>query len=155
MAQQVTAGRRYLRAFVSGFFVAVPVTVTVLDRVACVARVEGASMQPFLNPEGGSGCDVVLLNRWTVRNYQVQRGDVVSIMFESAVRRQRPHHSVQQPHLHLLTFLFSRAGNEEFTSAYSEDLWPRQMLISQYIMRCSTMKCRGLITGVYLLHIEM
>ncbi|XP_026167513.1 mitochondrial inner membrane protease subunit 2 isoform X3 [Mastacembelus armatus] len=80
MAQQVTAGRRYLRAFVSGFFVAVPVTVTVLDRVACVARVEGASMQPFLNPEGGSGCDVVLLNRWTVRNYQVQRGDVVSIM---------------------------------------------------------------------------
>lgn len=39
------ASRRYLRAFVSGFFVAVPVTVTVLDRLACVARVEGASMQ--------------------------------------------------------------------------------------------------------------
>lgn len=45
MAQQATAGRRYLRAFVSGFFVAVPVTVTVLDRFAYVARVEGASMQ--------------------------------------------------------------------------------------------------------------
>lgn len=45
MAQQAGAGRRYMRAFVSGFFVAVPVTVTVLDRVACVARVEGASMQ--------------------------------------------------------------------------------------------------------------
>lgn len=45
MAQQAGVGRRYLRAFVSGFFVAVPVTVTVLDRVACVARVEGASMQ--------------------------------------------------------------------------------------------------------------
>lgn len=45
MAQQAGAGRRYLRAFVSGFFVAVPVTVTVLDRLACVARVEGASMQ--------------------------------------------------------------------------------------------------------------
>lgn len=45
MAQQAGAGRRCLRAFVSGFFVAVPVTVTVLDRVACVARVEGASMQ--------------------------------------------------------------------------------------------------------------
>ncbi len=43
MAQQ--AARRYLRAFVSGFFVAVPVTVTVLDRFAYVARVEGASMQ--------------------------------------------------------------------------------------------------------------
>lgn len=45
MAQQATAGRRYLRAFVSGFFVAVPVTVTVLDRITYVARVEGASMQ--------------------------------------------------------------------------------------------------------------
>lgn len=45
MAQQATAGRRYLRAFISGFFVAVPVTVTALDRIAYVARVEGASMQ--------------------------------------------------------------------------------------------------------------
>ncbi|KAK1887269.1 Mitochondrial inner membrane protease subunit 2 [Dissostichus eleginoides] len=78
MAQQ--AGRRYMRAFVSGFFVAVPVTVTALDRLAYVARVEGASMQPSLNPEGGSDCDVVLLNRWSVRNYEVQRGDVVSVM---------------------------------------------------------------------------
>ncbi|XP_075884890.1 mitochondrial inner membrane protease subunit 2 isoform X2 [Nelusetta ayraudi] len=80
MAQQAGAGRRYLRAFVSGFFVAVPVTVTVLDRLACVARVEGASMQPFLNPEGVTGCDVVLLNRWSVRNHQVQRGDIVSVL---------------------------------------------------------------------------
>ncbi|XP_028286505.1 mitochondrial inner membrane protease subunit 2 isoform X1 [Parambassis ranga] len=80
MAQQATAGRRYLRAFVSGFFVSVPVTVTFLDRFAYVARVEGASMQPFLNPEGGSECDVVLLNRWSVRNYQVQRGDIVSVV---------------------------------------------------------------------------
>ncbi|TDH09872.1 hypothetical protein EPR50_G00092600 [Perca flavescens] len=80
MAQQATAGRRCLRAFVSGFFVAVPVTVTVLDRLAYVARVEGASMQPFLNPEGRLDCDVVLLNRWSVRNYEVQRGDIVSLM---------------------------------------------------------------------------
>jgi len=43
MAQQ--AGRRYLRAFIGGFFVAVPVTVTILDRLAYVARVEGTSMQ--------------------------------------------------------------------------------------------------------------
>ncbi|KAF3706054.1 Mitochondrial inner membrane protease subunit 2 [Channa argus] len=80
MAQRATAGRRYLRAFVSGFFVAVPVTVTVLDRIAYLARVEGASMQPFLNPEGGSESDVVLLNRWSVRNYQIERGDIVSVM---------------------------------------------------------------------------
>ncbi|XP_056137977.1 mitochondrial inner membrane protease subunit 2 [Lampris incognitus] len=80
MAHQAGAGRRYLRAFVSGFFVAVPITVTCLDRFAYVARVEGASMQPVLNPEGVSECDVVLLNRWSVRNYQVQRGDIVSIV---------------------------------------------------------------------------
>ncbi|XP_051545460.1 mitochondrial inner membrane protease subunit 2 isoform X2 [Myxocyprinus asiaticus] len=77
---QTGFGRRYLKAFVSGFFVAVPVTVTVLDRLAYVARVEGASMQPSLNPDGGMSPDVVLLNRWSVRNYQVQRGDIVSLL---------------------------------------------------------------------------
>ncbi|XP_072408197.1 mitochondrial inner membrane protease subunit 2 isoform X4 [Chiloscyllium punctatum] len=73
-------GKRYLKAFVSGFFVAVPVTVTFLDRVAYIARVEGASMQPSLNPPGRTTCDVVLLNRWSVRNYEVQRGDVISLV---------------------------------------------------------------------------
>ncbi|XP_073798105.1 mitochondrial inner membrane protease subunit 2 isoform X1 [Danio rerio] len=76
---QTGFGRRYFKAFVSGFFVAVPVTVTVLDRLAYVARVEGASMQPSLNPDGESSPDVVLLNRWSVRNYHVQRGDIVSV----------------------------------------------------------------------------
>ncbi|XP_059402640.1 mitochondrial inner membrane protease subunit 2-like isoform X2 [Carassius carassius] len=71
---QTGFGRKYFKAFVSGFFVAVPVTVTVLDRV------EGASMQPSLNPDGESSPDVVLLNRWSVRNYQVQRGDIVSVL---------------------------------------------------------------------------
>ncbi|XP_063783360.1 mitochondrial inner membrane protease subunit 2 isoform X3 [Pseudophryne corroboree] len=73
-------GRRYIRAFVSGFFVAVPVTVTFLDRVACIARVEGVSMQPSLNPGDYNKSDVVLLNRWSVRNYEVQRGDIVSLV---------------------------------------------------------------------------
>uniref|UniRef100_A0A3Q2PRU2 Uncharacterized protein n=1 Tax=Fundulus heteroclitus TaxID=8078 RepID=A0A3Q2PRU2_FUNHE len=45
MAQQTSAWRRYMQAFISGFFVAVPVTVTLLDKLAYVARVEGASMQ--------------------------------------------------------------------------------------------------------------
>nr|XP_033813958.1 mitochondrial inner membrane protease subunit 2 isoform X3 [Geotrypetes seraphini]XP_033813959.1 mitochondrial inner membrane protease subunit 2 isoform X3 [Geotrypetes seraphini] len=73
-------GRRYFKAFVSGFFVAVPVTVTFLDQVACIARVEGASMQPSLNPEGKLGSDIVLLNRWSIRNYSVHRGDIVSLV---------------------------------------------------------------------------
>lgn len=45
MAQSQGWVKRYFKAFCKGFFVAVPVAVTVLDRVACVARVEGASMQ--------------------------------------------------------------------------------------------------------------
>lgn len=51
MAQQARTGRRYLRAFVSGFFIAVPVSLTIFDRVACVARVEGASMQVSCDKE--------------------------------------------------------------------------------------------------------
>ncbi|XP_040406613.1 mitochondrial inner membrane protease subunit 2 isoform X3 [Cygnus olor] len=80
MAHTQGFGRRYIKAFFKGFFVAVPVTVTFLDRVACVARVEGASMQPSLNPGGRQASDVVLLNHWSIRNYDVQRGDIVSLV---------------------------------------------------------------------------
>ncbi|XP_060784188.1 mitochondrial inner membrane protease subunit 2 [Neoarius graeffei] len=80
MAHTAGYGRKYLKAFVSGFFVAIPVTVTALDRLAYVARVEGASMQPSLNPEGALSSDVVLLSRWSVRNYEVRRGDIVSVV---------------------------------------------------------------------------
>uniref|UniRef100_A0A2I2YYT7 Mitochondrial inner membrane protease subunit 2 n=1 Tax=Gorilla gorilla gorilla TaxID=9595 RepID=A0A2I2YYT7_GORGO len=51
MAQSQGWVKRYIKAFCKGFFVAVPVAVTFLDRVACVARVEGASMQSPKNPE--------------------------------------------------------------------------------------------------------
>ncbi|XP_016053783.1 PREDICTED: mitochondrial inner membrane protease subunit 2-like [Miniopterus natalensis] len=81
MAQARGWAKRYFRAFCKGFFVAVPVAVTFLDRVACVARVEGASMQPSLNPGGSQSSDVVLLNHWKVRNFEVQRGDIVSLVF--------------------------------------------------------------------------
>ncbi|XP_073921141.1 mitochondrial inner membrane protease subunit 2 isoform X5 [Castor canadensis] len=80
MAQSQGWVKRYFKAFCKGFFVAVPVAVTFLDRVACVARVEGASMQPSLNPGGSRSSDVVLLNHWKVRNFEVQRGDIVSLV---------------------------------------------------------------------------
>ncbi|XP_048949379.1 mitochondrial inner membrane protease subunit 2 isoform X6 [Canis lupus dingo] len=83
MAQSQGWVRRYAKAFCKGFFVAVPVAVTFLDRVACVARVEGASMQPSLNPGGSQSSDVVLLNHWKVRNFEVQRGDIVSLVLHS------------------------------------------------------------------------
>ncbi|XP_051705626.1 mitochondrial inner membrane protease subunit 2 isoform X2 [Oryctolagus cuniculus] len=81
MAQSHGWVKRYFKAFCKGFFVAVPVAVTFLDQVACVARVEGASMQPSLNPGGSQSSDVVLLNHWKVRNFEVQRGDIVSLVF--------------------------------------------------------------------------
>uniref|UniRef100_UPI00358E7773 mitochondrial inner membrane protease subunit 2 isoform X1 n=2 Tax=Myxine glutinosa TaxID=7769 RepID=UPI00358E7773 len=73
-------GRSYLKAFAGGFLLAVPVTVTFLDRVAFVARVEGASMQPCLNPDRSQSPDVVLLNRWNVHSLDVQRGEIISLM---------------------------------------------------------------------------
>lgn len=60
MAQQARTGRRYLRAFVSGFFIAIPVSLTFFDRVACVARVEGASMQV-----SSDGADPFDPKRWS------------------------------------------------------------------------------------------
>uniref|UniRef100_A0A8D1S835 Mitochondrial inner membrane protease subunit 2 n=1 Tax=Sus scrofa TaxID=9823 RepID=A0A8D1S835_PIG len=83
MAQSQGWVKRYFKAFCKGFFVAVPVAVTFLDQVACVARVEGASMQPSLNPGGSQSSDVVLLNHWKVRNFEVQRGDIVSLVLVS------------------------------------------------------------------------
>ncbi|KAM7291613.1 putative inner membrane protease, subunit IMP2 [Ixodes scapularis] len=56
-----------------------PVAVAFVDCVAYVAKVEGVSMQPELNPEPESSTDYVLLNRWASRHCQVQRGDVIAI----------------------------------------------------------------------------
>ncbi|XP_072856607.1 mitochondrial inner membrane protease subunit 2 isoform X4 [Pogona vitticeps] len=96
MAQTQSIGRRYIKSFVRGFFVAVPVTITFLDRVACIARVEGASMQPSLNPEETRICDIVLLNHWSIRNYEVQRGDIVSLVTISYKKKY-----VKIPHGHV------------------------------------------------------
>ncbi|KAM6386882.1 mitochondrial inner membrane protease subunit 2 isoform 4-T4 [Alca torda] len=35
---------------------------------------------PSLNPGGRQASDVVLLNHWSIRNYDVQRGDIVSLV---------------------------------------------------------------------------
>lgn len=56
--------------------IGVPIGVTFLDTVGYVARVEGISMQPVLNPDDKQ-TDYVFLNRWAVRSYDVQHGDVV------------------------------------------------------------------------------
>ncbi|XP_036102315.1 mitochondrial inner membrane protease subunit 2 isoform X4 [Molossus molossus] len=90
MAQSQGWVKRYFKAFCKGFFVAVPVAVTFLDQVACVARVEGASMQPSLNPDGSRSSDVVLLNHWEVRNFKVHRGDIVSLVHQLCLESESP-----------------------------------------------------------------
>uniref|UniRef100_A0A5F8GKI2 Uncharacterized protein n=1 Tax=Monodelphis domestica TaxID=13616 RepID=A0A5F8GKI2_MONDO len=47
-----------MKAILKGFFVAVSVAATFFDRVTCVARVEGALMQPSLNPGRSQSSDV-------------------------------------------------------------------------------------------------
>lgn len=56
----------------------IPIGVTIIDTVGYIARVDGVSMQPALNPT--SEPDYVFLNRWAVRFYEVTRGDVVSLL---------------------------------------------------------------------------
>ena len=71
---------RGLKAFVQGFFVGVPICLTVKDNFCTVCQVEGASMRPVLNPDFHSK-DFVLINRWKAKQFdKIQRGDVVSIV---------------------------------------------------------------------------
>nr|XP_042717563.1 mitochondrial inner membrane protease subunit 2 isoform X3 [Chrysemys picta bellii] len=117
MAQAQGFGRKYIKAFFKGFFVAVPVTVTFLDRVACVARVEGASMQPSLNPGERQVSDVVLLNHWSIRNYEVQRGDIVSLVvtgiFNLFWKNMVGTFALEPSPVHALRISFIRAWQEK------------------------------------------
>ncbi|RZF45407.1 hypothetical protein LSTR_LSTR002850 [Laodelphax striatellus] len=66
-----------LKKILRSIIIGVPVGVTIIDVFGYVARVDGISMQPSLNPD--SITDYVFLNRWAVRFYEVSRGDVVSL----------------------------------------------------------------------------
>lgn len=70
-----------LRAFLKGTFVVIPVSITLVDCFGYVAKVEGNSMQPVLNPiiDGKSESDYIVLNKWKMRTYRVSRGDIVSL----------------------------------------------------------------------------
>lgn len=66
-------------SFIKCVFVGLPIGATFLDCVGYVARVDGISMQPALNPDRAT-TDYVFLNRWAVRSYKVERGDIVSLV---------------------------------------------------------------------------
>jgi inner membrane protease subunit 2 len=62
----------------TAFFVA-PVTATCLDVFGYLAKVEGTSMQPVLNPTNVN-TDFVFLNHWQARSFNFTRGEVVSLV---------------------------------------------------------------------------
>ncbi|CAK1541825.1 unnamed protein product [Leptosia nina] len=69
----------WLRSFLRSMLLGVPIGVTFLDTVGYVARVEGISMQPVLNPES-KNTDYVFLSRWSVKDYNIKRGDIISLV---------------------------------------------------------------------------
>lgn len=66
-----------MKLFLKTCIFSVPVGITFTDIVGYVARVDGTSMQPILNPDCCT--DYVFLNRWCVRSFVVSRGDVVAL----------------------------------------------------------------------------
>ncbi|XP_069112850.1 mitochondrial inner membrane protease subunit 2-like [Argopecten irradians] len=58
----------------------VPATVTFLNTIAYVAEVRGNSMEPCLNPSFSKYSDYVCLNKWKVRGYSFERGEIVSLL---------------------------------------------------------------------------
>lgn len=58
--------------------IGIPLGVTVFDYVGYIARVEGISMQPSLNPAPDSN-DYVFLSRFDIHNnYDIKKGEIVS-----------------------------------------------------------------------------
>ena len=66
-----------MSSFLRQFLLSLPVGIAFTDLVCSVVRVDGASMQPALNPEGASS-DYVLVEKFSVKVLQKHmRGDVV------------------------------------------------------------------------------
>lgn len=65
----------FFKSFVFGF----PVGLTVIDLFGYVARVDGISMQPYLNPDKNN-TDYVFLNKFVLKISEVERGDVISLV---------------------------------------------------------------------------
>ncbi|KAG7303216.1 hypothetical protein JYU34_011681 [Plutella xylostella] len=69
----------WLKNLFKSVVIGLPVGITLVDTVGYVARVEGISMQPVLNPES-TNTDYVFLSRWAVRDFSVRRGDIISLV---------------------------------------------------------------------------
>lgn len=67
-----------VRHFLAGILIGIPIGITFLDTVGYIAKVEGVSMQPTLNPDERHP-DYVFLNRRAVRTQDIQRGEIVTV----------------------------------------------------------------------------
>lgn len=67
-----------VRHFFAGILIGIPIGITFLDTVGYIAKVEGVSMQPTLNPDERNP-DYVFLNRRAVRTQNIQRGEIVTV----------------------------------------------------------------------------
>ena len=69
-------------------FTIFPMALACNDLIGGIGVVEGRSMQPTLNAASSSDSSIrnlfsdrVILNRWTVRNRDIRRGDIVVMRF--------------------------------------------------------------------------
>lgn len=70
---------KFLKNLFKNTLIGIPIGITIVDNWGYVARVDGISMQPALNPDK-SKTDYVFLNRWAVKSYEVKRGDIISLV---------------------------------------------------------------------------
>ncbi|XP_053983094.1 mitochondrial inner membrane protease subunit 2 [Hylaeus volcanicus] len=68
-----------VRQFFRSVLIGIPIGITFLDTIGYIAKVEGISMQPTLNPDI-KHCDYVFLSRWAVRSQNIQRGEIVAVI---------------------------------------------------------------------------
>lgn len=67
-----------VRHFFTGIIIGIPIGIAILDTFGYIAKVEGVSMQPTLNPDVRNP-DYVFLNRRAVRTQNIQRGEIVTV----------------------------------------------------------------------------
>ncbi|OAD59041.1 Mitochondrial inner membrane protease subunit 2, partial [Eufriesea mexicana] len=61
-----------------GILIGIPIGIAYMKEVGYVAKVEGVSMQPTLNPDERNP-DYVFLNRLAIRTQDIQRGEIITV----------------------------------------------------------------------------
>lgn len=92
--------------------IALPVSITIVDVFGYVARVDGISMQPALNPDVRTSNikDYVLLNKWMARSCDFKRGEIVTLI------------SPSNPEEKLIKRIVALEGDTVKTLSYKDDL---------------------------------